>query len=142
MNQKGWRCSILISHLLDYWFPGKRSNAGKFTASLTFMTLWAISADDKLIFSYFLIPLPPTLPTPFKKNSFNIQCKLSPCMKYQSLFSVKIRKKYCEVSSAANFTQDAKLYPSEQLLIFFLFVKPYFIVKIRKKYCEVSSSTV
>ena len=52
---------------------------------LTFTTLWANSADDKLIL--FLI---------FSGNRFDISCKLSAmetiCMKGQSLFSGKNKK--------------------------------------------------
>ena len=53
--------------------------------ALTFTTLWINSADDKLAFFIF-----------FQKISFDISCKVSLetiCIKYQSLFSGKIKIK-------------------------------------------------
>ena len=53
---------------------------------VTFTTLWANSAIDKLMIFLFS----------FQKTGFDISCKLSPmetiCMKCQILFSVKIKK--------------------------------------------------
>ena len=46
------------------------------------------------------------------KYMFDISCKLSPmetiCMKCKTLFSGKNKKKYFYISSAVNFTLDAK----------------------------------
>ena len=54
---------------------------------LTFTTLLANSADDKLVIFFLLI---------YQKTDFDISCKLSPletiCMKYQNLFSGKNKK--------------------------------------------------
>ena len=70
-----------------------------FKLSLTFTSLWANSADDKLVIFY-------------KKTGLDTSCKLSPletiCMKYQILFSGKKIRKYFKLSSAETFTQRAK----------------------------------
>ena len=68
---------------------------------LTFTTLWANSTDGILeYFSYF-----------FQKIGFDSSCKLSPgetiCIKFQSLFSGKMRKKYFKVLSVEFFSQHA-----------------------------------
>ena len=76
-------------------------DAGKIV--ITFTSLWANSADDKL-FIFFLF---------FPENRVDISCKLSSletiCMKYQILFSAENNiKKYFIMLSDENFTQSAK----------------------------------
>ena len=60
-----------------------------YCTSLTVTTLWANSADDKCILFFFLFS---------QKTGYDILCSLSPiktiCMKCQSLFSGKIKRKY------------------------------------------------
>ena len=60
---------------------------------LTLTTLWADSADDKLMIIFLF----------FKKTGYDISCKLSPvetiCIKCQNLFSKK-NKKNISMSSA------------------------------------------
>ena len=75
----------------------------KICFSLTFTTLLANSADNKLVmfFSYFS-----------QETGFAISSKLSPletiCMKWQNLFYGKTKKKYFNMLPAENFTQSAK----------------------------------
>ena len=60
---------------------------------LTFTTLWAFSADDRLmIFSYFS-----------QKTGFDISCKLFPFFCF-----LEKKEKYFKMLSAENFTQSAK----------------------------------
>ena len=60
-----------------------------FVVGLIFTTLWANSADDKLIDNIFLIFA--------RKTEFDTSCKLSPletiCMKCQTPFSRENKKK-------------------------------------------------
>ena len=77
-----------------------------------FTTLWANSAVEINIFSYFS-----------QKTGFNISCKLSSvetiCMKCQILFSGKNKKKkkYFTMSSAENFTGMLRVKLSDEQYI-------------------------
>ena len=84
----------------------------------TFTTLWANSADDKLliIFLFFQENIRHFMQTVYiwyfpQKTGFDLSCKLSSlekiCMKSQVLFSGK-NKKSISMLPADNFTQRAK----------------------------------
>ena len=67
---------------------------------VTFTTLWANSADDRLLIFLFFS----------QKTGFNILCKLSGDNLHEMLKPVfwEKKKKYFKMSSAENFTQSAK----------------------------------
>ena len=71
-----------------------------FKEFLSFTTVWANSEGYKLIVFFS------------QKTAFDITCKLFPMgtiyMKCQNLFSGKNKKKYFKMSSAENFTHNAK----------------------------------
>ena len=78
----------------------------RFTAS---STLWANSADDILkYFSYFFF----FFFFFFERTGIDISCKLSSletiCMKFQILRLGKNKKNHSKLSSAEDFTQNAK----------------------------------
>ena len=70
---------------------------------LTFTTLWANSADDKLIISLFRQENRIWHSMQIVSNGME-----TICMKCQNLFSGKNKKTYFNMSSAENFTQSAK----------------------------------
>ena len=94
-------------------------NANSVISMLTFIILWANSADDRLII-YLLFPL---------KIGFDTSCKLSPketiCMRCLILFSGE-NKKFFKMLSAEIFTQHAEHYI---LYLPKMFGKPILIVK-------------
>ena len=72
--------------------------------SLTFTTLWAHSADDKLVIFFFYFS---------QKTGFDISCKLSPMdgdnlHEMSNLVFWKNKEKKIKMLSAENFTHSAK----------------------------------
>ena len=82
-----------------------------FKQYLTFRTLLANSAGDKLIIFFLFFPENRTWHF-MQIVSIGDKCKLSPletiCMKCQILFPMKNKKKYFKMLSAEKFTQSAK----------------------------------